>query len=157
MKNMSIHLSRDLIGKYGIKRFPVRKGDIVRVVKGDAEKDDKYNTVGKEGKVVRVLNNENRVVVENLNIAKADGKMKQKKFDQSVLILVRVNLDDKIRKAKLTSLASLRNKTVEEEPEEVPEPKEQEKTNDEEPEEEKEELTEEEEKQEEKEEAEEDE
>ena len=48
MKNMNVHLSKDLISKYGIKNFPVRKGDMVRIVRGDAEKDEKLNIVGKE-------------------------------------------------------------------------------------------------------------
>lgn len=125
MKKITIHLSKDLIGKYGIKRFPIRKGDTVRVIKGDAEKEEKLNTVGKEGKVIKVIKDEGKIVVENLNIAKSDGKMKPKKFEPSSLIIVKVNLEDRIRKAKLVSLASLRNKTVEEEPE-VPETKKEE-------------------------------
>jgi|GEM_PF-985670 large subunit ribosomal protein L24 len=116
MKNITIHLSTELIGKYGIKKFPVRKGDVVRVVKGDAEKDEKQNTVGKEGKVIKVLKKDGKVIVENLNIAKSDGKMKPRKMDPSTLIIMKLDTEDKIRKAKLASLAALRNKTIEEEP-----------------------------------------
>jgi large subunit ribosomal protein L24 len=126
MKNVSVHLSKDLISKYGIKNFPVRKGDLVRIVRGDAEKDEKLNIVGKEGKVIKIVTDEGKVIIENINIAKADGKMKPRKLDPSAVVLTKLILEDKKRKERLTRLASLRNKVVEDEPE--PEPKEPEKT-----------------------------
>ncbi len=121
MKNMNVHLSKDLISKYGIKNFPVRKGDMVRIVRGDAEKDEKLNIVGKEGKVIKIMTDKGKVVVENINIAKSDGKMKPRKLDPSALVLTKIVLEDKKRKERLTKLASLRNKVVEEEPEPEPE------------------------------------
>ena len=117
MKNMNVHLSKDLISKYGIKNFTVRKGDMVRIVRGDAEKDEKLNIVGKEGKVIKIMTDKGKVVVENINIAKSDGKMKPRKLDPSALVLTKIVLEDKKRKERLTKLASLRNKVVEEEPE----------------------------------------
>ena len=117
MKNMNVHLSKDLISKYGIKNFPVRKGDMVRIVRGDAEKEEKLNIVGKEGKVIKIMTDKGKVVVENINIAKSDGKMKPRKLDPSALVLTKIVLEDKKRKERLTKLASLRNKVVEEEPE----------------------------------------
>jgi large subunit ribosomal protein L24 len=124
---LNLHLSNDLSEKYGIKKFGVRKGDIVRIVKGDSNKDEKLNIVGKEAKVVKVLRKEGKIVVENINVAKADGKMKPKKLDPSSLILVKIELEDAKRKQKLSQLASLRNKVVEEEPEPVSEKKEEDK------------------------------
>ena len=121
MKNMNVHLSKDLISKYGIKNFPVRKGDMVRIVRGDAEKEEKLNIVGKEGKVIKIMTDKRKVVVENINIAKSDGKMKPRKLDPSALVLTKIVLEDKKRKERLTKLASLRNKVVEEEPEPEPE------------------------------------
>ncbi len=117
MKNMSVHLSRDLIAKYGVRNFPVRKGDLVRIVRGDAEKDEKLNIVGKEGKVIKIMTGERKVVVENINVAKADGKMKPRKLDPSALVLTKLVLEDKRRKDRLTRLALYRNKLVEDEPE----------------------------------------
>lgn len=117
MKNMSVHLSKDLIAKYGVRNFPVRKGDLVRIVRGDAEKDEKLNIVGKEGKVIKIMTDERKVVVENINIAKADGKMKLKKLDPSALVLTKLVLEDKKRKERLLRLALYRNKVVEDEPE----------------------------------------
>ncbi len=114
----NLHLSKDLIEKYGIKRFGVRKGDIVRVVKGDSDKDEKLNIVGKEAKVIKVLKRERKVIVENINIAKADGKMKPRKLDPSSLTIVKIALEDAKRKQKLVELAAKRNKKVEEEIEE---------------------------------------
>lgn len=121
MKNVIVHLSRDLISRYGIKNFPLRKGDVVRIVRGDAEKDEKLNIVGKEGKVIKILTDKEKVVIENINIAKADGKMKPRKLDPSALILTKLVLEDKRRKERLTKLALTRNKVVEEEPEPEPE------------------------------------
>ncbi len=114
---LNLHLSRDLSEKYGIRKFGVRKGDMVRIVKGDSNKDEKLNIVGKEAKVVKVLRKEGKVIVENINVAKADGKMKPRKLDPSSLILVKIEMEDPKRKQKLSELASLRNKVVEEEPE----------------------------------------
>lgn len=125
MKNITVHLSKDLISKYGIRKFPIRKGDMVRIVRGDAEKEEKLNIVGKEAKVIKVLRDNGKVIVENINLAKADGKMKPRKVDPSALVLTKIVIEDKFRRARLTSLASLRNKTVEAEPE--PQPAEEEK------------------------------
>ncbi|MDA8055142.1 MAG: 50S ribosomal protein L24 [Thermoplasmatales archaeon] len=125
MKGISIHLSKELVSKYGIRNFPLRKGDLVRIVRGDAEKDEKLNIVGKEGKVIKIMTDEGKIIIENINIAKADGKMKPRKLDPSALILTKLLLEDKKRKERLTKLASFRNKVVEDEPE--PEPPEPEK------------------------------
>ncbi len=134
MKNINVHLSKDLISKYGIKNFPVRKGDIARIVRGDAEKDEKLNIVGKEGKVIKIITDEGKVVIENVNIAKSDGKMKPRKLDPNAIVLTKIILEDKKRKERLTRLASLRNKIVEDEPEPVPEPAVPEKKEEKEPE-----------------------
>jgi len=117
MREVVVHLSKDLVSRYGIKRFPVRKGDMVKIVKGDKEKDEKINIFGKEGKVIKVLKDEGKVVVENINISKADGKMKPRKLDPSALVITKIVLEDKKRKERLTRLAATRNKVVEEEPE----------------------------------------
>lgn len=127
MKNVMVHLSRDLVSKYGIRNFPVRKGDLVRIVRGDAEKDEKLNIVGKEGKVIKIVTGDGKIVIENINIAKADGKMKPRKIDPSALILTKLILEDKKRKERLTKLASFRNKVVLEEPEPEEPEKEEEK------------------------------
>lgn len=128
MKNVVVHLSKDLVSKYGLKRFPVRKGDLVRIVRGDSEKEEKINIVGKEGKVIKVITNKGKVIIENINVAKADGKMKPRKIDPSAIVITKLLTEDKKRKERLTRLASLRNKVIEEEPEpEVTEPEETEK------------------------------
>ncbi len=122
MQKLNAHLSKDLTEKYGIKRFPIRKGDIVKIVRGDSSRpDEKFNIKGKEGKVLQVLRKEGKVIIENVNIAKADGKMKPRKIDISKVVIIKLELEDKIRKEKLQTLAKARNKTVEEnEPVEEP-------------------------------------
>ena len=131
VQKINVHLSKELYEKYGIKKFPVRKGDVVRIVRGDAGKDDKNNVKGKEGKVLQVLRSEGKLIIENVNISKADGKMKPRKIDASNTIIVKFDLDDKIRKDKLAQLAKLKNKVVEELEEETSEKEESEEKNNE--------------------------
>jgi len=113
VQKINVHLSKELYEKYGIKKFPVRKGDVVRIVRGDSKKDDKNNVKGKEGKILQVLREEGKLIIENINISKADGKMKPRKIDASNTILVKLNLDDKLRKEKILQLARSKNKEVE--------------------------------------------
>ena len=48
--------------RQGVRRMHVRKGDRVRVIRGD--------DAGKEGPVLRAIPSENRVVVEGINMRK---------------------------------------------------------------------------------------
>jgi large subunit ribosomal protein L24 len=48
--------------RHGVRRVHVRKGDRVRIIRGD--------DVGKEGPVLRAIPSENRVVVEGVNLRK---------------------------------------------------------------------------------------
>src|SRR5512139_3855798 len=57
-KIMSAHLAPDLVKSHGIKSIPVRKGDTVRVMRGDHE--------GFEGKISRVDLANYRIFVEGL-------------------------------------------------------------------------------------------
>ena len=48
--------------RHGVRRMHVRKGDRVRVIRGD--------DAGKEGTVLRAIPRDNRVVVEGINVRK---------------------------------------------------------------------------------------
>lgn len=48
--------------RQGVRRLHVRKGDKVRIIRGD--------DAGKEGAVLRAIPSENRVVVEGINLRK---------------------------------------------------------------------------------------
>ncbi len=94
-KFITSHLSEELRKKYGIRSIPVVKGDIVRIMRGDAEIKDK------EAEVVTILTKEMKVSLEGINIKKADASEVSKKIHPSNLLIVKLNLSDPMRKAKL--------------------------------------------------------
>ena len=55
--------------RYGVRAFPITKGDLVKVKSGKRK--------GEGGKVSFVDHSEKGIQVEGINIAKADGKEKQ--------------------------------------------------------------------------------
>ena len=118
-KMMRSHLSDELYGRYGIRNFVVRKGDIVRVMRG--------NFKGHEGKVVEVNLKNMKVAVEGVTIRRTDNKSVQRWLDPSNLMIVKFNLSDPKRKDKLYKLAEeKRGVPVEEEEEEIIEEEEKE-------------------------------
>lgn len=89
-KIMSSHLAPDLVKSHGIKSIPVRKGDTVRVMRGDHE--------GFEGKVSRVDLANYRIFVEGLTREKVDGTVIFISIHPSKVLIKTLNLDDKWRK-----------------------------------------------------------
>jgi len=64
-KLVSAHLSRELREKTGKRSLPVRKGDRVRIMRGDFKKH--------EGEVIRVDRKRGVIYVEGVTVTKADG------------------------------------------------------------------------------------
>ncbi|RLF12471.1 MAG: 50S ribosomal protein L24 [Thermoprotei archaeon] len=89
-KLMSAHLSDDLRKEYGFRSLPVRKGDVVVVMRGEHK--------GHSGKVIRVDLSKYRVFIEGLVRKKADGTEVFIPIHPSKLEIIRLNLDDKWRK-----------------------------------------------------------
>ena len=89
-KLMTAPLSRELREKYGVKNLPVRKGDKVRVVRGDFK--------GKEGEVVRVDLREYRIYVDGVTIEKADKTPVFRPLHPSKVEIIELKLDDWRRK-----------------------------------------------------------
>lgn len=96
-KMMRAHLSDELFARYGVRNFVVRKGDIVRVMRG--------NFKGQEGKVVEVNLKKMKVAVEGITIRRTDNKSVQRWLDPSNLMIIKLNLTDPKRKEKLYRLA----------------------------------------------------
>ncbi len=122
-KMMKAHLSDDLFGRYGIRSLTVRKGDVVRVMRGKFK--------GHEGKVVEVNLKNMRVAVEGVTVRKVDNTAVQYWIHPSNLMLIKLDLSDPKRKEKLFRLAEekrgvkpeeleelVEEETIEEEPEE---------------------------------------
>ncbi len=88
-KFMTAPLSPELREKLGIKRLPVRKGDVVRIMRGDWK--------GHEGKVVRVDLKRVRIYVEGVTIKRADGTPRYYPIHPSKVMIVKLDLSDKKR------------------------------------------------------------
>jgi large subunit ribosomal protein L24 len=90
-KLMAAPLSPELISSKGAKSLPVRKGDTVRVMRGDH--------AGFEGKVSRVDLKRYRIFLEGLTREKVDGTNIFVSVHPSKIMIKNLKLDDKWRKA----------------------------------------------------------
>jgi len=89
-KLMAAPLSKELAASKGAKTLPVRKGDTVRIQRGDHK--------GFEGKVSRVDLKEYRIYLEGLTREKTDGTNIFLPIHPSKVQIRNLNLDDKWRK-----------------------------------------------------------
>jgi large subunit ribosomal protein L24 len=92
-KLMAAPLSTELFAQKGVKALPVRKGDTVRIMRGDHK--------GFEGKVSTVDLKHYRVYLEGLTREKVDGSTVFVALHPSKIQIKNLNLDDKRRKAVL--------------------------------------------------------
>lgn len=83
------HLSKELRKKYGRRGIGIRKGDRVRVMRGRFRKH--------EGKVESVNIGKASVFVSGAEITKKDGNKKLIGINPSNLMIMEMNLDDKLR------------------------------------------------------------
>jgi large subunit ribosomal protein L24 len=90
-KIMSATLSKDLREKYGVRNLPIRVGDKVKIMRGNAE------IRGKEGKVVEVDPKRYRIHVEGVTRKKTDGTEVYYPIHPSNVMIVELNLDDERR------------------------------------------------------------
>ncbi len=89
-KSMAAPLSRELAVSKGAKTLPVRKGDTVRILRGDNK--------GFEGKVSRVDLKAYRIYLEGLTREKVDGTNIFLAVHPSKVQIRNLVLDDKYRK-----------------------------------------------------------
>jgi large subunit ribosomal protein L24 len=89
-KMMAAPLSAELAASRGAKTLPVRKGDTVRIQRGDNK--------GFEGKVSRVDLKAYRIYLEGLTREKVDGTNIFLPVHPSKVEIRNLNLDDKYRK-----------------------------------------------------------
>ena len=87
------HLSKDLRAKYGKRNASVRKGDKVKIMRGQFKKH--------EGKVERLDLKKSLVFVSGFDVTKKDGTKKLLPSHPSNLMITELNLDDKIRQQSL--------------------------------------------------------
>jgi large subunit ribosomal protein L24 len=89
-KQMAAPVSSELAASRGAKTLPVRKGDTVRIMRGDNK--------GFEGKVSRVDLKAYRIYLEGLTREKVDGTNIFLAIHPSKVQIRNLNLDDKYRK-----------------------------------------------------------
>lgn len=87
------HLSKDLRKKYGRRSIGLRKGDKVKIMRGQFRK---Y-----EGKIEKIDLKKTRIFVSGVEITKRDGSKKLLPLQPSNLLITELNLDDKFRQQDL--------------------------------------------------------
>ncbi len=92
-KFLSVNISKELREKYNTRNVVVRKGDVVRVMRGSFK--------GVEGKVVRVDIKKIRVYVDAVKRKKTDGSEVLVPIHPSNLQIIELNLEDEKRIKKL--------------------------------------------------------
>lgn len=119
-KMMSAHLSGLLRKRYGKRNFPLRKGDSVKIMKGEFRK--------KTGKIDSVDYQKLRVEIAGIYRTKKDGTKVGVYFIPSNLMITELNLEDKKRREAIERKATSEEKK-EIQPKPLPKEKPKEKKN----------------------------
>jgi len=88
-KMLSAHLSDELRAKYGTRSLPIRRGDTVKIMRGEY--------AGVEGKVIAVYRESGRIAVEGVTREKVGGGTVPVKIHASKVMITALNLEDKWR------------------------------------------------------------
>jgi len=91
-KSMKAPLDRKKYSDAGVRRVTIRKGDVVRVLRG--------SRAGHEGKVANVNLSRGKVSIEKALLRKADNKEVSVWFDPSNLVIINLDLSDAVRKER---------------------------------------------------------
>lgn len=86
----SAALSPDLKLRHSTNAYPLRRGDTVRVMRGDRK--------GFEGKITKVNRRKRRIFIEGVTREKVDGTAIQIPIHPSKVVITNLNLDDKLRR-----------------------------------------------------------
>lgn len=104
-KNFSAPLSSELKTSHGVRSFPLKVGDTVKVSRGDNK--------GFEGKISRVNRKKYQVFLEGLTRETVDGTTFSTPLHPSKVVITKISLDDKLRKKilerKKTSSTKIKN------------------------------------------------
>jgi len=88
-KFVSVHLSKELRKKYSKRNINLRKGDSVKVARGQFK--------NKTGKVDEVSVKKTSVYINGIEIVKKDGTKARYPINPSNLIITDIDMDDKMR------------------------------------------------------------
>ncbi len=92
-KQFSSHLSDELHSKHRTRSLRARKGDTVKIMRGEYK--------GIEGKVAGLDMMTGRITIEGVTRGKVAGGTVPIKIHPSKVVIMSLNLDDKLRKNKL--------------------------------------------------------
>jgi large subunit ribosomal protein L24 len=87
---LKCHLDEFLQEDYGLRSLVVKKGDLVKVMRGQFRDT--------EGKIIRVDYRNRRVHIDSATVTKSDGKEANVPIHPSNLMLVKLELDDERKK-----------------------------------------------------------
>ena len=111
--NMPLHLrwrlltaplSEDLRQELGIRRLPIRRNDVVRIVRGDWK--------GHEGKVMNVDLKKVRIFVEGVTLKKADGTEVFYPIHPSKVMIIKLGDVDDVRRKIIERRQEARNELI---------------------------------------------
>jgi large subunit ribosomal protein L24 len=92
-KLMAAHLSEELKKKHKRRSFPVKKGDKVKILRGQFK--------GTIGEVEEVRSRNYKVYVKGAEVDRGEGRKIRYPISPSNLVILTLNLDDKKRKEAL--------------------------------------------------------
>ena len=102
-KFISVNLSKELRKKYNKRNISVRKGDVVKIMRGKFKK--------KQGKITEVKLKKSKLAVEGIQVKKLDGSKVNVMLQPSNLQIVELNLEDRKRIQKLGAKEEKEKKT----------------------------------------------
>lgn len=88
-KLLSVNLSKELRKKYNKRNIPVKKGDVVKIVRGKLK--------GKQGKVTGIKTKMQKVFLEGIQVKKQDGSKANIPLKASNLQIIELNSEDRKR------------------------------------------------------------
>lgn len=88
-KLLAAHLSKELKGKHAKRSVTLRKGDKVKILRGQFK--------GKSGKIDRVDTKKSKVYITGIEFAKKDGSKALYPIHASNLVVEELNMEDKKR------------------------------------------------------------
>ena len=92
------HLDETLLLKYNTRSTTLRKGDTVRIMRGEF--------AGTVGKVLEIDTRARKVTVDGVTVTKADSTQKPRPIDASNLVITKLDLTDPKRREKLGAAES---------------------------------------------------
>jgi large subunit ribosomal protein L24 len=89
LRMMSAHLSKELKQKYKKRSLSLRKGDLVKIMRGEFK--------AKEGKITMMDLKNMKITIDGVQFQKKDGTKLNAKIDPSKVIIKEIYGDDKLR------------------------------------------------------------